>query len=149
MGPVDSRTLRVQGSSTRSTPIPRWSLRRRINRRQAAEAKSSTGWETVVRCGLSANIQSKSSKPTSDVAKNFQAEAARGLDRAQRADIGEGEDRGRPVGATKLELDRGAQGFEVMSAVDDALAPLEPCFGHGAAGAGDAVLDVLEPLRMG
>ena len=39
----------------------------------------------------------------------------------------------------KLEFDCAAQRFEVMAAVDDALAPLKPAFGQGATGAGDAL----------
>jgi len=48
-GPVESRTFRVQGSSMRSTSLAAPLDKRRIRRRQAAEAKSSTGCATVVR----------------------------------------------------------------------------------------------------
>ena len=149
-GPVDSRTLRVQGSSTRSKSFASTPLRRRINSRQAAEAKSSTGWATVVRVRLEREHPVEVVEADDrDVAGDFEIEPARGLDRGQRADIGEGEDRRRPVGAMKLEFDCAAQRFEVMAAVDDALAPLEPRLGQGAPGAGDAKLDILEPFRMG
>src|SRR5271154_7566437 len=35
-----------------------------------------------------------------------------------------------------------------MAAVDDALKPLKPGFGQGGTAAGDALLDILETLRM-
>src|SRR5579872_4557736 len=84
-----------------------------------------------------------------DVAGDFEAKTARGLDRGQRANVGEGENRGRPIGAVELKLDRAAQAFEVVAAVDDAVARLETRFDQGAAGAGDALLHIIETLGMG
>src|SRR5208337_5445180 len=78
-----------------------------------------------------------------DVARDVEAEAARSLDRGERADGGEGEDRGRPVGAMQVHFDRAAQAFEIVSAVDDPLAALEAGLAEGAASAGDALRDVL------
>src|ERR1700722_1713479 len=60
------------------------------------------------------------------VARDFEAETARGLDRGQGANVGEGENRGRPIGAVELEFDRAALTLEVMAAIDDAVAPVEP-----------------------
>src|SRR5580698_1365559 len=59
------------------------------------------------------------------VAGDFEAETARGLDRGQRADVGESENRGRTMWAIELEFDRTAQAFEIMTAGDDAVAPIE------------------------
>ena len=42
----------------------------------------------------------------------------------------------------KLKLDRATQGFEVMAAIDDALAPFEPGFDQGAKVA--AICDAME-----
>ena len=103
------------------------------------------GGEVLDRLGDGGQIRPQRKHPVEvveaddrQVAGDFEIEPARRLDRGERADIGEGEDRRRPVGAMKLELDCAAQRFEVMAAVDDALAPLKPAFGQGATGAGDA-----------
>ena len=49
----------------------------------------------------------------------------------------------------QLQLDRTAQAFEVMAAMDDALASHEPRLVEGAAGSCDPQRDVLEMLGMG
>src|SRR5580700_2385332 len=83
------------------------------------------------------------------VAGDFEAETARGLDRGQGANVGKGENRGRAIGAVKLEFDRAAQAFEIMAAVDDAVAAIEARLAESAAAAEDALLDIIETLRMG
>src|ERR1700728_1398137 len=83
------------------------------------------------------------------VAGDFETETARGLDRGQGANVGEGENRGRPISAVELELDRAALAFEIMTAVDDAVAPVETGLAESAAAADDALLDIVETLRMG
>src|ERR1700689_1848837 len=83
------------------------------------------------------------------IAGDLEAETARGLDRGQRANVGEGENRGRPVGAVELEFDRRALALEIMAAVDDAVAPVEAGLAESAAAADDALLDIVETLRMG
>src|ERR1700722_12069217 len=83
------------------------------------------------------------------VAGDFEAETARGLDRGQCANVGEGENRGRPIGAVELEFDRAALAFEIMAAVDNAVAPIEARLTESAAAARDAPLDIVETLRMG
>src|SRR3984957_3187333 len=83
------------------------------------------------------------------VTRDFEAEPARGLDRGQGANVGKGENRGRPIGAVEFEFDRAAQALEIMAAVDDAIAPLETGLVERAAASADALLDIVETLRMG
>src|ERR1700690_2633180 len=82
------------------------------------------------------------------IAGDLEAETARGLDRGQRANVGEGENRGRPVGAVELEFDRPAVAPEIMATVG-AVAPVETGLAERAAAADDALLDIVETLRMG
>ena len=67
------------------------------------------------------------------VTGDFEAKTARGLDRGQGANVGEGENRGRPVGAVEVEFDRATQALEIMATVDDAVAPVETGLAESAA----------------
>src|SRR3984957_10914860 len=83
------------------------------------------------------------------VAGDFEAETVRGLDRGQSANVGEGENRRRPISAVELEFDRAALAFEIMAPVNNAVAPIESCLAESAPTTDDALLNVVETLRMG
>src|SRR5271157_6579789 len=83
-----------------------------------------------------------------DVGGNIEAEPARGLDRGERANVGEGEYRRWPVGAVQLHLDRAAQALEVVAATNHALAALETRLAQRATAPRDALGDVLMVFGM-
>ena len=142
--------MRTQGSRNPSKSFSASPLRRRIKKRRAGRS------EIVDRLRDRCQIGPQRRHPVEvieaddrHVAGDFEANNTRRLDRGESAHVGEGENRGRPIGAVEFKLDRSAQAFKVMAPVDDAIPPVKPCLDESPAGAGDAALDIVEPLRMG
>ncbi len=84
-----------------------------------------------------------------DVAGNVEPETARGLDRREGGDVGQGEDRRRRVGAMQFEFDRAAQRIEPTAADANPRSRPERGLFERATVAVDARGDVVEPDRMG